>query len=333
MPGTGMGQYPANRVDGTQVSSTYEGRHLTFLESEITAPAGLTQKGDPILVGEDIVGVAFNTAVLVTDLIAVDTEGIWNLEVVAEDDQGGMAVAPGDELFINKTTGALSKITNKLTHQRFGYALGTIGQGVTAVIAVKVHWNPDDELEHVGEPGAGPRSIQTIASPRFREYYYEAQGGGYPKGDHLELTISTVRCSSAQALRRVLQWENDDTVGGLIGGYGTVGEFDLIVTVGAGGAGTMNATGVIFLTSHMELTGVNIANFQASWVRIQEYGQLVGDQINNIFEINDTDGDYPYGAGVLQLFAALAGDVGATHRMRFVVNGTPYYFLCRNAVV
>ncbi|MCK4245597.1 MAG: DUF2190 family protein, partial [Candidatus Omnitrophica bacterium] len=151
MPGTAMTQYPANRVDGTEVSSTYEGRHLTFAESEIIAPAGLTQKGDPILVGESIVGVALNTAVLVGDLIAVDTEGIWNLEVVAtEEGPINSAVAPGDDIYIHKTTGVLSKDFNKNTHQHFGYALGTIGGGVTAVIAVKVHWGPDDVEEIVG---------------------------------------------------------------------------------------------------------------------------------------------------------------------------------------
>jgi len=328
MPGTGMTQYAANRVDGSEVSSTYEGRHLTFAESEITAPAGLTQKGDPVLIGEDIIGVALATAVLVTDLIAVDTEGIWNLEVVGEDDQGNIAVAPGDELYINKTTGALSKITNKVTHQRFGYALGTLGAGgVTAVIAVKVHWNPDDELEHVGEPGAGPRSIQTIASPRFREYYYEAQGGGYPKGDHLELTISTASCNSAQALRRVLQWTADDN---WVTGYSAVGEFDWIVLAGAGG---MDTGCVILLTSHLELTGTNTNNFEASWIRIMEYAQVPGDQVNNLITIHDADaGDYPYAASVNRLFITLAGDVGATHAMRINVNGVHYWILCRNAI-
>lgn len=322
--GTSMTQYPANRVDGTQVSSTYEGRHLTFAESEITAPAGLTQKGDPILVGENIIGVALNTAVLVTDLIAVDTEGIWNLEVVATDDDGNVAVVPGDEIYIHKTTGVLSKNRNKNTHQRFGYALGTITTGETAVIAVKVHWDPDDEFEVVGQAGAVVASA--TASERFREYHYEAQGGGYPKGDHLELTISTAPCNSAQALRRVLRWTADDN---WVIGYSAVGEFDWIVLAGAG---MMDTGCVIMLTSHLELTGTSTNNFVASWMKIIEYAQEAGDQINNLIELSDTDADYPYAASINRLFITLAGDVGATHAMRFNVNGTSYWFLVRNAI-
>lgn len=329
--GTDIGVYPANRVAGTQVSSTYEGRHLTFRNDEITAVAAGCSKGTPVMVGENIVGVAFDTPVLASDLVAIDTEGVWNLPVTATE-EGALAslVVAGDELFISKTTCIISKNFNKNTHTHFGYALGGVPAGdVAQVIAVKVHWDPDDAEEMVGQAAAVVASLQ--ASKRFREYHYEAQGGGYPKGDYLALTISTARCTSAQALRRVLQWENDDTVGGLISGYAAVGEFDLIVTVGAGGAGSMKTTCVIFLTSHMELTGTNTNNFQASWLRIQEYGQKHEDQINNLFEINDTDGDYPYANNADRLFVD-AGAVTSTQLMKFTVNGTKYWFLVRNAI-
>ncbi len=137
------GVYTAG-VAGAEVSSTYEGRHLTFSESQITHPShtdGLVDKGDPVRVGDKIVGVAFLSALAATDLIAIDTEGIWQLSVVATDDAGASAVAVGDELFINKTTCVLSKIRSIATQIPFGYALYPIAQG-TDVIPVKVHFDP-----------------------------------------------------------------------------------------------------------------------------------------------------------------------------------------------
>lgn len=158
---------------GTQVSSTYEGRHVTLLESEIAAPAGLTAYGDPVLAGGNIVGVAFDTATAATSLVAIDTEGIWALLVSADDDWGTSAVVVGDEIFIHKTTGVLSKFRNKNTHQHFGYALKAIGAGSDEVIAVKVHWDPDDAEELVGR-GAAFYEDRTapLTGFNFREYRY-----------------------------------------------------------------------------------------------------------------------------------------------------------------
>jgi hypothetical protein len=129
---------------GEEVSSTYEGRHLTFNESQLVHPVhtdGLVDKGDPILVGE-IVGVAFMSAVLTTDLIPVDTEGIWQLSVVATNEDGNSAVAVGDALYINRTTAIISKDKSPATQALFGYALYPITSGETDVIPVKVHFDP-----------------------------------------------------------------------------------------------------------------------------------------------------------------------------------------------
>ena len=143
------GVYPDADVKeaGDEVSSTYEGRHLTFLESELTHPShtdGFVDKGDPVVVGSVIVGVAFLSAAAATDKIAIDTEGIWVQSVVAEDDAGNMAVAAGDELYINITTCIISKIADADTNIPFGYALGVLGAGETGTIAVKVHFDPLD---------------------------------------------------------------------------------------------------------------------------------------------------------------------------------------------
>lgn len=122
---------------GEECSSTYEGRHITLEESYLTHPThadGLVDHGDPVNIG-DIVGVAFTSAAAAGDLIAIDTEGIWYLNVVASDDNGVSDVAVGDELYIN--TGVISKRSSGIP---FGKALGTLtGSAYAALVAVKVH--------------------------------------------------------------------------------------------------------------------------------------------------------------------------------------------------
>lgn len=134
---------------GEEVSSTYEGRHLTFSESQLTHPShadGFVDKGDPIIVGE-VVGVAFVSGAASTDLIPVDTEGIWQLSVVATNEDGNSAVAVGDALYINRTTAVISKDKTPGTHTFFGYALYAINAGVTDVIPVKVHFDPNRAID------------------------------------------------------------------------------------------------------------------------------------------------------------------------------------------
>ena len=135
---------------GDEISSTYEGRHVTIEESLITHPThadGFVDGGDPIVlsgtgVNGHIVGVALSSAAAATDLIAIDTEGIFFLSVVGSDDAGNSAVDEGDIIYINTTTCVLSKIANWATQIPFGYSLGDVTTGTTAVCAVKVHWAP-----------------------------------------------------------------------------------------------------------------------------------------------------------------------------------------------
>ena len=147
MPTQAFGLYPAEGTLGDQVSSTYEGRHVTLHASEINHGSQLVvTKGYPVvfgtIAGNHGVGIAFNTEVNPTDLIAIDTEGIWNVSVVANDDLGASLVTGGDPLYINTTTCVVSKIRNNATQIPFGYALGQVTAAATAVIAVKVHWDP-----------------------------------------------------------------------------------------------------------------------------------------------------------------------------------------------
>ena len=163
MPGLQVGVYPGELAAGTQVSSTYEGRHLTVLESELIHPFNGTTfvaKGEQVLLCRTAVpatygiavGVAFNTATAATDLIAIDTEGIWNLTVFAQDDLGAAAIEIGDPIYIHDSSvGAaslnglgdaeLSKITTPATQRFFGYALGRMVAGGSGQIAVKAHFD------------------------------------------------------------------------------------------------------------------------------------------------------------------------------------------------
>ena len=177
MPRT-MGTYTAGLTAGTEVSSTYEGRHLTVLESELIHPfrvSDLVEKGDPVIVAltnptrphvahGQAVGVALNSATAVGDLIAVDTEGIFNLNVNADDDGANANVNPGDALYISDDSSGtddsshngigdavLSKITNEALQTPFGYALGFIGNGAFGVIAVKVHFDPLSPVVYEGD--------------------------------------------------------------------------------------------------------------------------------------------------------------------------------------
>ena len=322
---SGIGVYSAYAEDsareGDEVSSTYEGRHLTFLASDITGQdTTLVTKGRPVVVGEHIVGVAFETEVAAADLIPIDTEGVFLLEVVATDEDGNNAVVAGDELFIHKTNAVISKNANKVTHTRFGYALGNIDAASTAVIAVKVHWNPADEYELVGQQGAA--SVGADASHRFREYHFQATGGGYPHGFHIELNVGTVACASAQALVAKIRWTNDDN---WVTGYCAAGEFEVEV---GGGAGLIDNMYCIHLTSHIGvLTMTTTSNVETAWIAIDEYAIEGGSQLRNLLRIVDTDSDYPYTTDSATLFST-SGDMATSHVLRIMVNNVAYWILC-----
>ncbi|MBU2249933.1 MAG: DUF2190 family protein [Gammaproteobacteria bacterium] len=189
------GVYTAGTA-GDEVSSTYEGRHLTFSESQLVHPYiadGFVNKGDPVLVGENIVGVAFRDAAAATDLIAIDTEGIWQLSVKATDQNGNSAVVVGDELFIEKVPGTntsiLSKNYNKAAMVRFGYALYPIAEGVTDVIPVKVHFDPDDQYEQVGVSAAFEAMGALLSNAR--EYRYRStKVSGDIRGQYMALALN-----------------------------------------------------------------------------------------------------------------------------------------------
>ena len=201
--GTGIGVYPYGEVadarEGNEVSSTYEGRHLTFVEAQITGHINaFPTKGYGCVVGESIVGVAFNTATAVGDYVTIDTEGIFLMSVVALN-PAAVAVVAGDELFINKTTGIISNDDNKNINAHFGYALGGVTAGNTAIISVKVHWDPDDATESVGVAGA---PYTTALANTFREYRYQCSAtSGASQGIYIRQYLTGEGTLTANSLR------------------------------------------------------------------------------------------------------------------------------------
>lgn len=159
-----QGVYPVADVCGVgeQISSTYEGRHVTLFPDNISHGSQVTivTKGYGVWF-EDAVGMPFVTQTATTNLLkqgTIDTEGIWCVDVKGETDVDlSVAVAVGDRLYINTTTGLVSKVSAAATQLPFGYALGIVGSGSTERIAVKVHWDPvyAAALEVRGTPGAG----------------------------------------------------------------------------------------------------------------------------------------------------------------------------------
>lgn len=127
-------------VKGEEISSTFEGRHVNILEGDLVHPAhtdGFVDKGDPVSFGIGWagmgVGIALVTASADTDVIPVDTEGIWRCEIVAEWD-----MIVGQIVFIT-SAGVLVDWPPDENAHIFGYTLQPLLAG-TGTIAVKVHW-------------------------------------------------------------------------------------------------------------------------------------------------------------------------------------------------
>lgn len=142
-----QGVYPTADVCaiGDEISSTGEGRHITLYGDNLEhgSQVSYVTRGYGVWFG-DAVGMPFKTQTLAlgNPLMAIDTEGIWCVDVWGQDDAGNATVVPGEKLYINTTTGLVSKINNIASQLPFGYALGNVGSNATERIAVKVHWDP-----------------------------------------------------------------------------------------------------------------------------------------------------------------------------------------------
>lgn len=205
---------------GDEISSTYEGRHVTVLESDLIHPVhadGIVNKGDPVVFGagasgeEVAVGVALggDADTVAGDLVAVDTEGIWVLDVVAVNDAGNSAVIGGEQLYINTTTAVISKTRNAATQIRFGYALGVLVAGVTEAIAVKVHFDQPDI-------GGQDRMYKTVTSGDFGLNLRTDLAGGASEGvgGYIEAHLTAAQTGGLYGFG---SWINVDVAGLLDG--------------------------------------------------------------------------------------------------------------------
>ena len=127
--------YDPYSVAGQEISSTYEGRHV-YVQEIVLIHAdpgdGLVDKGQPVAFWEGV-GIALKSASSTGENIAIDTEGIWRVSIVA--------VAPiviGQSLFIDVTGVVTDNPAN--AQAVFGYSLQAISVPGTEIIAVKVHW-------------------------------------------------------------------------------------------------------------------------------------------------------------------------------------------------
>ena len=156
-------------VAGEEVSSTYEGRHITLEEGLLVHPFhadGLVDKGDPCYRRDGgLVGVAFTSALSASDYVTIDTEGIWFLNAfgcITDGTVNGAAkvMYAGDPVYIKIVPGTdttiLSGQSDPANYLRFGYLLGDLTADLEAgtpdLVAVKVH-GQTSELHNIFKDG------------------------------------------------------------------------------------------------------------------------------------------------------------------------------------
>jgi len=154
---------------GDEISSTYEGRHITLEEGLLVHPYhadGLVDKGDPCYRRDGgLVGVALNSASSASDYITIDTEGIFALNVfgcITDGTVNGAAkvMYSGDPVYIKKVPGSdvviLSGQSDPANYLRFGYLLGDLTADLEAgtpdLVSVKVH-GQTSELHNIFKGG------------------------------------------------------------------------------------------------------------------------------------------------------------------------------------
>lgn len=160
MPRTPVDTYVnTGQAAGEEASSTGMGRHLTFDEMVLNHPYhsdGFVDGGDPVSYG-DTVGVAFKSAATDADMIAIDTEGIWWLNVlgiVSDGTDDGLAqeLPAGSRIFIQRSAGTtvyiLTGESDPQSFQPFGITQSAVTASLTVptLVAVKVHQERNDWL-------------------------------------------------------------------------------------------------------------------------------------------------------------------------------------------
>lgn len=111
------------------------GDNLPILSSACVGPNTPPKSGDPVVVGT-LVGVVNADSAGASDTIVISTRGVYTISVAGINAGGNVAVALGDQLYIDPATGAVNK---KVANVPFGTALAAVTSGTTAAIPVKLH--------------------------------------------------------------------------------------------------------------------------------------------------------------------------------------------------
>jgi predicted RecA/RadA family phage recombinase len=119
--------HPAHAAGDTYTNLVGPGQGLAV-------PINQVEGGDPVVCGQ-LVGVANYDALQATDSVVATTRGVFMLSVVGVNAGGNVAVAVGDQLFIDPATAQIDK---KVANVPFGIALGVVLSGATTKIAVKL---------------------------------------------------------------------------------------------------------------------------------------------------------------------------------------------------
>ena len=129
-----MCEYLSQDYDiGDEVSSTYEGRHVTVASADVSYPA-TWDSGDILIIGDNLAGVALNDDS--GDYVTIDTEGIWCLGV-------SESVTLGDQLYLNPADPDDLGDTIQANYIPFGIALtDATYSSVLVACVVKVHVHP-----------------------------------------------------------------------------------------------------------------------------------------------------------------------------------------------
>jgi len=322
-----------NATSGDECSSTYEGRHITLEESLLTHPShadSLVDKGDPVIFGGANgfgVGVAFKSAAAATDFIAIDTEGIWFLDVVASDDDGTSAVDEGDVIYINLTTCVLSKIKNSNTQRVFGYALGDLTASATAdVVAVKVHWDPYDITRLLAGTSSVPVTT-AVADRKFWEFRGETTAtSGDARGLYMAMDFNGAGVAGEAVRARAIA--SAAVAGGVHGLHGGV-------EVGASGSITGLAAGVrgTFMGPNQATAGGTVCGGMSElWAEgaTTDYTDYTQATIHRFVNAGDATGK----ATAVNVFAfdglsntqfVAATNAVIDHALKIVVDGVDYW--------
>jgi len=326
---------------GEEASSGGEGRVLTFAESVLTHPYhsdGFVDGKDPVVYG-DIVGVALKGAAAATDRIAIDTEGIFWLNVlgsISDDSDDGVAQAltPGTPIYIKKTPGTdtyiLSGQSDLVSWQPFGYTLSTVTSSLTVptLVAVKVHWDPTED-ETIQK---GLSSAMWESDADGHSFFSLRADASSVTGDH-RLIYSALTISGAGASGESVRGRTIATAalaGGVHGMHGGVelGTGGSIAGLAAGVRGTFMApdaalagTGQIFGgLSELYSSGASTDYSTAPLVAIHSFemnGNATGaDTALNVFNF--------LGLGTTTQFVAATNTV-IDHALQVQVNGTTYW--------